>query len=263
MNSPIPTCWDLYSTISSQRAVLDTIAVKKMVIAAMIVWHVLSGRKKKEDPVAHYMTIYLPIVAAIYLIGLLVTYFTFHISEANENKLACFYRYTGTITILLVCILVYLYLERVMQSDTGIFKLSAYSLCILSVLCVLCMILGFKPGYIFGFQYYDATEEYTTAAWDFLQNNYSERWDYNTDKYLVIVDVEDKGYDNFHKLEHLFTTFFRSRYCWVYDIKDIEPGSIPLEFLLDDNYNIIIYDEEGKIDISDLIDRNLFEGFSE
>ena len=209
------------------------------------------------------MTVYLPIIATVYLIGLLVTYFTFHISEANENKLACFYRYTGTITILLVCLMVYLCMERIMQYDVGMCKLSVYSLIFLFFLCVVCMALGLRPWYILGFDHYDATEVYTTGAWDFLQNNYSERWDYNTDKYLVIVDVEDKGYDNFYKLEHLYTTFFRSRYCWVYDIKDIDVGSIPLEFVLDEHYNIIMHNEEGKGDIYELFNRNLFEGLGE
>ena len=146
-----------------------------------------------------------------------------------------------------------------MQYDSLGAKKTAVLVSSVTLFSVLCIVLGFEPWYIFGFNCYNAMEKYTTDAWEFLQNNYEERWDYNEDRYLVLVDVEKKEYDNFHKLEHVYTTFFRSRYCWVYDIKELEQCSIPLDFLIDEHYHIIYQTEQGTGDISELIYRGLFE----
>lgn len=176
--------------------------------------------RKEKDSVLGFLVVFCPIVIITYLLGVMVTYFTFNSSEANENYLACFYRYVGTIAILIVFIMCYYFLSIITTFEFNRAKDYILSFLVVCSYSGACVIAGVSPFYIFGFKYYHPVEEYTTDAWEFLEANCEERWAYNTDVYVMYVNLETKSFDNYDKLVYVLNTYFRSLYCEVCDIKD-------------------------------------------
>jgi hypothetical protein len=167
-------------------------------------------------------------------VGLLATYFTFDPSEANENVLVCFYRYSGTLTIVVVFVMIYYLLTRLEIYDFDKAKEFIYGGLVLGAVCIVCVFSGFSPFYIFGFEYYHPVEVYTMDMWKYLEANYEERWDYNTDIYIMYVDVDKKSYDNYGKIRHVLVTYFRSYCCGGVDIKE-ENEIVEILRLIDDS----------------------------
>ena len=201
--------------------------------------------KKRKDPLLQSLVIYLPVISVVYLLGLMVTYFTFDPIEANENRLACFYRYAGSITIMIVFATVYylLYVLKSYKFD----RIKEYILMFSVVIAFsfICFAVGYEPFYIAGFKYYHPEELYTSDVWKYLEDNYEERWEFNNDIYIMLVDVDYNGFDNYEKMSHVLTTYFRSYYCMVQDIKDESPVMEKIRQIkdlnMDNNLHLIYY----------------------
>lgn len=202
--------------------------------------NIVSIVKKRKDALLKYLAVYLPVITLVYLLGLMVTYFTFVPADANENRLVCFYRYAGSITIMTVFASVY-YLMDVFKSYTfDKVKDYIHILSVIAAFSCICFVAGFNPYYIAGSEYYHPEEVYTMDVWKYLEANYEERWEYNNDIYVILVDEDYKGHDNYHKMSYVLATFFRSCNCMVHDIKDESPIIDELRRLDDQDvdYNI-------------------------
>ena len=61
----------------------------------------------------------------------------------------------------------------------------------------------------------------------------------------MLVDVDYKGFDNYEKMSHVLTTYFRSYYCMVQDIKDESPVMEKIRQIkdlnMDNNLHLIYY----------------------
>ncbi len=199
--------------------------IKMLWFCLLLIWilNIVNIFKKRRDSLLICLGIYLPVISGVYLLGLMVTYFTFDPMEANENVLACFYRYVGSLTIMSVFASVYYLLSVLKSFEYNKLKDYIHFFIVIIAFIFTCFVAGFDPFYIAGFEYYHPLEVYTMDVWKYLETNYEERWEYNNDIYVIMVDVDNKGFDNYHKLSHALTTFFRSYYCVVQDIKDESP----------------------------------------
>lgn len=214
------------------------------VLAAIIVIARIKKHKKDTDGQWKFVSIYIPAVILLWQLGVLFTFFTFGEQEANGETLISIERYTGTVSILAVSVLSFYLIKRMTAAEkeksfmgqAGIFS---------GVSLILCLGLGFHPAYIFGFEHYDF-KMFTTDAWEYLEANYPERWDYNDDGYVMLIDVEQKDYDNYLKLIHVLTTYFRTTNCNVYDIKDLEYSGFTIDDVREAFPNIVFfYGENG------------------
>ncbi len=215
------------------------------VMLAVIILSVINkSRKKAPDAQWRFVSIYIPVIILLWLIGVLFTFYTFGEQEANAETLISIERYTGTVAILAVSVLAYYLLKKLVAADekknflagTGIFAA-------LSVTA--CLVAGFHLMYVFGFKYYDF-KMFTPDAWVYLEEYYPERWDFNDDGYVMLIDVEEKDYDNYSKLIHVLTTYFRTTNCNVYDIKDLEYSGYSIDDVREVFPNIVFfYPQQG------------------
>ena len=215
-----------------------------IVMITIIVIGIIKRQKGTGNKQWSFISLFIPVVSVLWLIGMLLTFFTFDEREANSYILVSFDRYSGTMAIFAVAILSFYLLGRIVNQtepkkyyiSTGIFTAAVIGLSLLA---------GFHMLYIFGFKYYD-DKMFTGDAWRYLEENYPERWDYNEEGYAMIIDVEQRDFDNCFKLQNLMTTYFRTTNCGVYDIKDIEAEGYTLDDVREYFPNIVIYYEHDK-----------------
>ncbi len=62
----------------------------------------------------------------------------------------------------------------------------------------------------------------SSETWEKLIACCEERWDYYTNGYVIITDIEEKDFQDFYNMYQVITTFFGNCNCTAYDIKDLE-----------------------------------------
>ena len=220
--------------IHNARAQIKLIWISFLVIGALLVRNKI---KKVADSEMRFLGWYLPLMSFIWGMGVLVTFFTLDVRSANRTILLSFERYMGTITIFVVGLVMY----KLIGMVTGLTDLKLFGkragITVL-ILAMICQILGVDAAYIFGNVLYK-DKMLSSEAWEKLIACSEERWDYNTDGYVIVTNVEEKDFQNYYNLHQLITTYFRSFNCTACDVKDLEQAGITEDELQIDYPNLI------------------------
>jgi hypothetical protein len=215
------------------------IRIMWVVILAIFGISIVKRVKKEKNSQWSFIKCYVPIVTVIWLLGVLFTFFTFEERDANSDMLVSFERYAGTMSIFAVEVFTFYCLNCFLaMSGKKRFLLGTGVYAVMSVAASL--LVGFHLMYIFGFKYYDF-KMFSPDVWTYLEEYYPERWDFNDDGYVMLIDVEQKDFDNCYKLHHVITTYFRTTNCNVYDIKELEEAGFTIEDVRGAFPNIVYY----------------------
>lgn len=181
-----------------------------------------------------------------YSILLLCTY-VFSMTTSEANKLACFYRYFGTIVIYLLGGGIYTLLK-----EFTIFQKNKYNLLILCfTLCY--SILFYNFGYIFGYKHYKPVESYNDYGYKLLYENIEENTHYTDNSYLVLWNVNDFNAApprNNGQLRNMAITWLRSTNIRVISNEDIAKGldEKVLQDLINYDYLVTLSDMSEQVE---------------
>ena len=196
-----------------------------IIFAILLITFILT-RKKVNARLAELMksSLTLFIFFAVYGIILLMTYlFSMNDREANADLLNCFYRYMGSVTILVYGIVSYYLYGLFAEAEKRKGMLAASGLCIISAAISIFM---FDIGYIAGFSHYHPEEVFTTASWDLLcryapENNY-----YTEDSYFIIYREEDVKDSVAVKTRVAAAAYFRTNNVYALSTDDLRAGTL-------------------------------------
>ncbi len=208
-----------------------------MLLLSIIVIIVFVHKEKAYKKRGRLIILYAITITVLYLLGLLATYMTFDESEANSEHLACFYRYVGTLTIF-VSVVVITCLEEFFNNTR-----MHYYITVTIVMITINCFLGFDMGYIWGFKEYKPVENYTTDIWEYLSENYEEKWTYNDEPYILITTSNKKDFNDYYRLFRVLQMYFRSMRCGVYSIGDLTAEELQILSTYD---QVMYFDNTGE-----------------
>ncbi len=155
-----------------------------------------------------------------YSILLLCTYI-FSMTTLEANKLACFYRYFGTIVIYIIGGGVYILLKECISLKTNKYLL----LCLCFI--IIYSVSFYDFGYIFGYKHYKPVEPYNDYGYKLLTENIEENAYYTDNSYLILWNVNDfkvSPPSNNGQLRNMTITYLRSTNIQVISNTDIAKG---------------------------------------
>ena len=187
---------------------------------------------------------------AVYSVFLLLTYlFSMNTREANADLLNCFYRYIGSVTILVsgtVSYIVYgIFAEKALKKAA----IATAAFCAVSAAAGLFM---FDMGYIAGYSHYRPVEEFTTGSWDLLCEYAPERDYYNEDSFFIIYYTDDVIDCTPVKTRVAASTYFRSNNVYALSIEDLRAGGFNeenLKLLGSCDYLVTLGDFSDQLDV--------------
>ena len=157
-------------------------------------------------------------LAAAWCGGLLATY-VFSMSVEEADRLACFYRYFGTIAIYLVGAGTYLLLRAAVDGG-GRTVLSVLA----SVLLIVYTQSSFSTGYLWGYAHYEPVEPYSTDIWAAFRRCVPPDRQYTETSYLIMWDADEFARNTPALFRNTATIYLRSTHVRGIPIQDFAGG---------------------------------------
>ena len=196
------------------------------VVFVLLLIAFLITRNKDSGHLAGLMkgSLALFIFFVVYSIFLFLTYlFSMSNREANADLLTSFFRYMGSVTIIVCGIIAYYLYGIFARADRRKGTIAASVLCIVSIAISIFM---FDIGYIAGFSNYQPTRKFTTASWDLLCRYAPENSFYTEDSYFIIYREEDVKDCDEYKTRLVAAAYFRSNNVYALSTDDLRAGTL-------------------------------------